>query len=514
MKKALCILLAAVMLFSLCPFAFAEEGGSLERPVLPDGHPEDHIPYLSALGIGNPDLPVKNAGSLSVFVRETKRTSAPTITWQAYATGGSGSYQFQFMLLGLFDPPYTIVHVSGDFADSDTYRYTFHVSGEYTLIAIARDTATGQQASAFLDLSLASSSKLPSIQALAASLVEECVAAGCKTDYEKALWLHDWLTQNANYDHTYSHYGPDGVLCCGTGVCDSYSKAYYYLLQAAGIPVERVVNSNHAWNVIRLEKKWYYVDVTWDDPGEGGYENHQYFCLPDEILSMDHSGYSCPYTCDSYDCNYFAKSGDGAKWADTLAANVQNGLQAGSCAYTALLPEHYDMEGWWYSNRPSQWSLLGDNVTLMLAGKRSYSYGREKLPLTIFKAKDSDPFAWVFLNAAGRTLTLPKKLTRIGEGAFENDSRLLAVTIPSGVTAIESSAFANCGSLWSVRVPATVKTIGSLAFDRANSHLTLIVDAGSQAEQFAMRNGIRYLHPADIPASTETERSEDTWAFG
>ena len=38
------------------------------------------------------------------------------------------------MLLGLFDPPYTIVHVSGDFADSDTYRYTFHVSGEYTLI--------------------------------------------------------------------------------------------------------------------------------------------------------------------------------------------------------------------------------------------------------------------------------------------------------------------------------------------------------------------------------------------
>ena len=192
---------------------------------------------------------------------------------------------------------------------------------------------------------------------------------------------------------------------------------------------------------------------------------------------------------------------------------MQNGLQAGSCAYTALLPEHYDMEGWWYSNRPSQWSLLGDNVTLMLAGKRSYSYGREKLPLTIFKAKDIDPFAWVFLNAEGRTLTLPEKLRHIGEGAFENDSRLLAVTIPSGVTAIESSAFANCGSLWSVRVPATVRTIDSFAFDRANSHLTLLVDEGSQAERYAMLNGIRYLHPADIPAGTETERSEDVWVF-
>ena len=45
-----------------------------------------------------------------------------------------------------------------------------------------------------------------------AQIAASCVASGAETEYEKAVWLHDWLTHNANYDYSYSIYGPEGVL--------------------------------------------------------------------------------------------------------------------------------------------------------------------------------------------------------------------------------------------------------------------------------------------------------------
>ena len=510
MKKALSILLVAVMLLSLCPAVFAE-GDACERPVLPDGHPEDHIPDLPRPGFAGDGSLRRGSGGFSVSIAETGRDSDQTISWRAKVTGASGSFQYRFLLLGLFEPPYTVVHIQ-EYSDSDTYRYQFHMSGDYTVMVMAKESATGDVSTALLDVHLATSSKLPSVNQVAKALVDEGRAAGCKSDYEIALWLHDWLTGNANYDYTYSYYGPDGVLCCGTGVCDSYSKAYFYLLEAAGIPVDRVVNSNHAWNVVQLDNAWYYVDVTWDDPNEGGYEHHRYFCLPDEILKKDHSGYTCPYVCDSYDDNYFARSGDGKRWADDLAAKAQNGLLAGHCVYTVPLADSYLLEGHQYSQRPGQWAVLADNVTLTLAQKRSYRYEGERISLTMRKAKTSDSSACMILNPAGRSLTLPENLTRIGEEAFRGDSRTLAVTIPSRVAAIGSRAFADCGNLWFVSVPSSVVNFGSGVFDCGSNHFTLIVEEGSRAEQYARQNNIRYIYAADIPSSTEAD-DEHTWIF-
>lgn len=39
------------------------------------------------------------------------------------------------------------------------------------------------------------------------------------SEYDKASALHDWLTDHAYYDLTFSNYGPEGVLLHGTGVC-------------------------------------------------------------------------------------------------------------------------------------------------------------------------------------------------------------------------------------------------------------------------------------------------------
>ena len=125
------------------------------------------------------------------------------------------------------------------------------------------------------------------------------------SDRDKALALHDWLTDNAYYDRTLTYYSEEGVLLYGTGVCQSYANAYKLLLNKAGI--ESVIitgwglNSNeghwesHAWNLVNIDGVWSHVDVTWDDPvtdsdvPKSGSEQHLYFLVTTNFILQDHS---------------------------------------------------------------------------------------------------------------------------------------------------------------------------------------------------------------------------------
>ena len=137
-------------------------------------------------------------------------------------------------------------------------------------------------------------------------LVQECLSKGFDTQYEKALWFHDWLIYNANYDFSYHYYDADGVLLYGTGVCDSYSKAFKLLLDGVGIENERVIGEEikHAWNSVKLDGVWCHIDCTWDDPGTGGDENHNYFGMSAALTGRDHTWSGSYPTADSL-ANYY-----------------------------------------------------------------------------------------------------------------------------------------------------------------------------------------------------------------
>lgn len=128
----------------------------------------------------------------------------------------------------------------------------------------------------------------------AAWIADQCRKKGITDPWQIALWLHDWLIYNADYDCTYSIYTADGVLLQGTGVCDSYTRAYNLLLQQFGIECIRLSagEMNHAWNLVKIDGQWCHIDVTWDDPIDynyrGGYENHNYFGLTDARMDKDH----------------------------------------------------------------------------------------------------------------------------------------------------------------------------------------------------------------------------------
>ena len=128
---------------------------------------------------------------------------------------------------------------------------------------------------------------------------------GCKSDYDKALALHDWLIEHTAYDESYTHYGSEGVLFHGTGVCNAYTLTYSRLLSAVGINSKTVTGTatdrhsgasgSHAWTLVQLDGKWYHVDATWDDPIPDGRERHTYFALTDAQLAEDHSWNTSDY---------------------------------------------------------------------------------------------------------------------------------------------------------------------------------------------------------------------------
>ncbi len=91
-------------------------------------------------------------------------------------------------------------------------------------------------------------------------------------------------------------------------------------------------------------------------------------------------------------------------------------------------------------------------------------------------------------------LDVPDGVLAIGNEACDGCDSLEAVTIPPSVTSIGDRAFSFCNSLVSVAIPPSVTSIGHDAFAYCSDGLTLIVDRGSYAAQWADENEVFYTY--------------------
>ncbi len=142
---------------------------------------------------------------------------------------------------------------------------------------------------------------------IAVEKVKDIIVSKLKgTDYDKILFIHDFLLNNVEYDSTYNNigtYGIYGALIEKKSVCEGYAKAFKYLANAAGIECEimqgMATNSkgeteNHAWNCVKLGNTWYEIDCTWDDPiiiGNGKITDdikYRYFLRGKKTFNYDH----------------------------------------------------------------------------------------------------------------------------------------------------------------------------------------------------------------------------------
>ena len=127
------------------------------------------------------------------------------------------------------------------------------------------------------------------------------------SDRDKVKVLHDYIINNTKYDQNFciekdkskcattSNYKADtayGVLFEGYGICSGYTDLMSIMLYKLGIVNYRVSNESHTWNSVKLDNKWYILDVTWDDPISEDKDilTDTYFLItPEEDLKLEES---------------------------------------------------------------------------------------------------------------------------------------------------------------------------------------------------------------------------------
>ena len=279
----------------------------------------------------------------------------PTI-FHVSATGGSGNYKFrmdapsysspnQWAFESVADPSRgEWMNYTSECASND-YTFTMTATGTYNFRFYVMDTAAEVT---YLRVNFnisVSDDKYPSVDSIVRSAVAECNSKTDGSEYAKALWLHDWLLEQLEYDKTLKWSSAESALTRELGTCQSYESAYAKLLTAAGIENSetRDTYDGHTWNAMKLDGQWYQTDCTWDDSSDNWYsfdQRHLYFGLTDELMAIAHPGHSKIYTTDDYKTrstsladNYFVRTGDAAKWAKAYSDRIQKNLDAGKTEF-------------------------------------------------------------------------------------------------------------------------------------------------------------------------------------
>lgn len=138
----------------------------------------------------------------------------------------------------------------------------------------------------------------------AENILNEIIEPGM-SEFDKELAVHDYITSHVSYDEavlediilpTRDLVSADayGALVQGEAVCYGYADSFQLLMDMLGIEcitVDGTANEEsepHAWNMVRLDGRWYCVDVTWDDPvGMFARPTHRNFNITNEQMLRD-----------------------------------------------------------------------------------------------------------------------------------------------------------------------------------------------------------------------------------
>ena len=306
------------------------------------------------------------------------KCGSPT-TFTIRASGGSGNYKYlQNMMMVRLNGYYTDDSdwTYKKYVDDNTFQYTFVASGSYRMRVYVMDMETRQTVSVTKMIEV-SDSRYPSIEKVADNIVKSCEAKGFKTQYEKALFLHDWITNNASYDHSLEYDGESGVLIRGTGTCESYHRAFTLLLNRMGIQCERATGNGHVWSCVKLDGKWTQIDPTWNGDGHTGdlaFMNHLYFGITDDMMKQVHSEHkpNASRPCTSYDSNYFLRSGEISRWTTPLEQQIRARVRDGQPTSFTLTAEKsyypnvynivYPLAAYQLTN--TNWGLANTTITV------------------------------------------------------------------------------------------------------------------------------------------------------
>ncbi len=163
---------------------------------------------------------------------------------------------------------------------------------------------------------------------------DEILEGAPKGKYKKVKYIYEYIINNTDYDlYASDNQSVYSVLINKASVCGGYSRTFLYLCDRAGIECgyvagEILCKDTHAWNFVKIDGQYYWVDATWGDPSYGNYTNdsetilYDYLCvtddeiLPGRVMSNDpsFSGYETAEvfeypSCTDGSLNYFVRHG-------------------------------------------------------------------------------------------------------------------------------------------------------------------------------------------------------------
>ena len=370
-------------------------------------------------------------------------------TFHVSATGGSGNYKFRMDAPSYSDPNQWAFESVADPSRGEWLNYTSEcASNDYTFTM----TATGTYNFRFYVMDKAanlyylrlnfnisvSDDKYPSVDSIVRSAVAECNSKTDGSEYAKALWLHDWLLDQLEYDKTLKWSSAESALTRKLGTCQSYESAYAKLLTAAGIENSetRDTYDGHTWNAMKLDGQWYQTDCTWDDSSDNWYsfdQRHLYLGLTDELMAIAHPGHSKIYTTDTYATrstsladNYFVRTGDAAKWAKAYSDRIQKNLDAGKTEFEITADN---------ASYPPSISGIQNGITAYALNQLTWTKDKAAVTLNATGSANSFKFTAEYASKSpevslyGRSITLKDNIDvnyymEMSDSVFEHDAYL------------------------------------------------------------------------------------------
>lgn len=376
--------------------------------------------------------------------------------WASYYNLGTAGHDFTF-----------------DFTASGTYRIHFYFmdndrndpqndKGIYYLRATAEVTVND--------------AARPSVTQIVNNAVAQCRQETSGSEYDMALWLHDWTLDQLEYDHSLNWCSAESGLTRHQGTCESYQRIYSKLLNAAGIANGRITGNGHTWNAVKIDGKWCQMDLTWDDTSDNWYgdldQRHLYFGLTDELMAIAHSDHTANYQKDDYayrstdlSGNYFVRNGKADEWAEKYADRIQQHLDAKEESFSI------DADN---QSFPPSISGIQNGIVAYAMNQREWEAENSKVELTaasnVTKESNSKWSAKFDLKAEYKNAVLEKV---IDDGAY-----LLASAIDRGM-AVSASA---SGCSLSARAGAlSFERDASTGLYRISSGGMLLTESGDQA---------------------------------
>ena len=177
--------------------------------------------------------------------------------------------------------------------------------------------------------------------------------------WEQLLLVHDFLIGHIAYDETLDSEKNQVIsaLLEGETLCQGYAQTFQLIGQRLGFDVLLISGetggTGHAWNLVKLDGKFYHIDVTHDDPlPDGGPEaaaGHIHFLRSDSAMQETHQWNRAEYPeCPADGAQYYRQNnltvGTRSALSKLLAQYVGSlDLSSGQPTRLELLYEGSDM---------------------------------------------------------------------------------------------------------------------------------------------------------------------------